>query len=99
MTKSECKCKVDSVTIGELVVNMLGPTPTVVIKYALANAESGEKFGAGLRAQGWSDDSLQILQTLIASLERDICSGLFEGDTSGSVLSNVADTMDSVPGF
>lgn len=99
MTKSDGKCRVDSVVAGEISINMLGAYPTVLVKYALSNAQSGERFGAGLRPAGWSEETMEKLRELVASLERDVCTVVFDGHPSSSVVEDPLGTTDGVAGF
>ena len=101
MTKSDGKCRIDSVAVGEIGLNLLGPTPMVSSKYALMEATSGERFGAGNRNANWSDETMKLVELLVASVEKDIASDLFE---SGEVTAQPAETYDtsagdSVPGL
>lgn len=100
MTKSEGKCKVDGVAVLEVAVNLLGHTTSLSAKYALSNSESGDRFGAGNRNANWSADTFEKLHALIDSMERDVCTDLFEGGaTIGSVEEVVEDATDGVPGL
>lgn len=76
MTKSDQLARIDGVDVGEISVNLLGPTPSINVKYAYVNSTTGEKFGAGTRLQ-WSDTTLAKLVELISAMEKDICVHVF----------------------
>lgn len=99
MTKSDGKCNIDGVSAGEISINLLGPVPTILAKYALESTKSGERFGAGIRAEGWSEETLTKLKAFIDSLEGDVCKSVFDAHTSGSVAEDSLGTTDGVPGF
>lgn len=99
MTKSDGQCKVDAVEVGELTFVGIGsPTAVLSCKYALANAETGDRFGAGRRNTNWSERTMSLLQGLLESMERDILADLFErGATSGGVVEELLPTTDDIP--
>jgi hypothetical protein len=102
--RSTGKCSVDAVEIGEIQISILTnresalPGPIMSAKYALSNAESGTRFGAGNRNQ-WSERTMNALAELISAMEEEVCEDLFEGHTSGSGGAVVADTTDGGPGL
>jgi hypothetical protein len=101
-TKSESRCRIDSVEAGELSVIALGlPAPQLAVKYALSNSESGNRFGAGHVNGGWSDRTMELTRELLASVEADLLSMVFEGDgttTSSGIVSELA-RPDELPSF
>jgi hypothetical protein len=99
MVTSDGKCKINGVAVGEATFDLLGPAPALSVKYALCSTESVLRYGAGFRNQGWSEETMKCLRTLADSIERDICSDVFEGNTSGCVEGDDLGTSDGVPGF
>lgn len=99
MTKADGPPRIDAVEVGELSFVTIGPpTPLLSVKYAYANAESGDRFGYGNMNQGWSEETLDLLSQLTASVERDIVRHAFgEGTTSSSVSPSPGNTIDGVP--
>lgn len=77
MTKGDGPCVIDAVAVGEVEINLLGPSPRLTSKHALIQTETGMRFGAGNWNTGWSPETMQRLQALITSMEQDICQGLF----------------------
>jgi hypothetical protein len=99
MITTDGKCRVDSVAVGEASFNLLGPAPALTVKYALCNRESGLRYGAGNRNQGWSQETLTCLQALADSIEKDICADVFDGDPRASAEEDALGTTDGVAGF
>jgi hypothetical protein len=102
MIKSEGKCRIDGVAVGEFSINLLGPTPFITAKYMLLASESGERFGAGNRNANWSDETMKALAVLIGSMERDLSKDVFgQGPVTTEEPEEVFDTLsgDGVPGL
>lgn len=93
------KCKIDSVLVGEGSFELLAPLPSLSVKYAFCNKEGDLRFGVGHRNQNWSEETMDCLRALASSIERDICSDVFEGGTSACADDTTPDTSDGVPGF
>ena len=89
ITVSE-KCRIDSIQVGELQVNAISAPseasgPMMTVKYALANAAEGLRFGAGHMNSDWSERTLRLLGELLKSAELDIAQTVFAGvPTTGS---------------
>lgn len=99
MTKSDGTCKIDGVMLGEVTISLLG-APIISAKYALCNAETEDRFGAGNRNTNWSADTMEKLRALTDCMERDICRDLFNnGATIGSVEEVGGHQPDQVPGL
>ena len=100
ITLSE-KCRIDSVEVGELQVTVIGRDPTgpmMAVKYALANAESGLRFGAGHMNSDWSEKTTARLTDLLKSIEEDIARNVFSGvPPTGSTDTVVEPQADGVP--
>jgi hypothetical protein len=99
MTKSDGKPRLDGVEVGELSYTVLGPpAPVLAVKFALLNAETGDRFGYSNRNTGWSEKTLLALNALVESVEADVCLDLFEGGTtSGGGATVDPNTIDGVP--
>lgn len=98
MVKSDGKCKIDGVEIGDVRLHMFGTSPTLYAKYAFSNTNSGSRFGSGRRTQNWSESTWAKVRELLQSMEQDIVSELFEGEaTTGSVEEKAPPTTDDVP--
>jgi hypothetical protein len=99
VTKSDGRCKIDAVEVGELEFKALGPQPPVLsVRYAYANAQTGDRYGSSNRNQGWSERTLKILSSLVESVEADVARDLF--NDSATISSGVAldvTTTDSIP--
>lgn len=100
MIKADGACRIDSVTMGEVSINMLGQGVTLAAKYALTNADTKERYGAGNRNTNWSEDTLEKLRVLIEAMETDIVRDLFvDGAPMGSVDETAHLNPDGVPGL
>lgn len=99
MTKADGRCKIDAVEVGELEFKALGPHPPVLdVKYAYANAATGDRYGSARRNQNWSERTLKILSSLVESIEADVASTVFEDSaTIRSVEGLDSPTTDSIP--
>jgi hypothetical protein len=98
VTKSDGMCRIDAVEVGELSFVQIGtPTPTLSVKYAYANAESGERFGYGNRNSGWSEETLAALGHLLELVERDVCHPVFHEGTTTGTLTETTDTTGGIP--
>jgi hypothetical protein len=99
MTRADGQCRVDAVEVGELTYVGIGsPTAVLSCKYALSNATSGDRYGAGNRNTNWSERTLSLLQSLLDSMERDIVHDVFhEGATIGGVEDELSSTTEGVP--
>lgn len=78
------KCRIDSIEIGELQVNTISAPssasgPMMTVKYALANASEGVRFGAGHMNSDWSERTMRLLGELLQSAEQDIAKSVFSG--------------------
>lgn len=100
MTRTDGKCKVDAIEVGELSYIGIGsPTSLLSCKYAFANAETGQRFGAGNRNTDWSERTLGLLQSLLESMEQDILRDVFDEGvtTSGGIESELVPPADGIP--
>ncbi len=93
-TNCDGRCNIDQVEAGELsVVALSRIVPDLVVKYALSNSRTGQRFGAGTSTGRWSDRTIAILKDLIASVEADIARDVFgDGTTTRSVESEPTTT-------
>jgi hypothetical protein len=98
VTRADGKSHINAVEVGELVFHGIGsPTQTLSVKYAYSNAETGDRYGFGTRNTGWSERTLELLDSLLSSVERDVCSAVFEeGPTTSSGADVTATTLDGV---
>jgi hypothetical protein len=97
MTRSDGKCRVDGVEVGEVRIHMFG-TPSLFGKYALTESGSGSRFGAGRRNQQWSEATWTKAKDLIESMERDIAKDVFEeSSTTDSMHDAPATIVDEIP--
>jgi hypothetical protein len=99
LIKAPGKCRLDQVQVVEGSFNVFGPAPVLTAKYALSSSDSEVRLGPGTRNQGWSPETMQRLQALVESMERDICSEAFEDTTNSCVTEDDLGTSDGVPGF
>lgn len=98
MTPSDQKCRIDAVEVLEADFNFLGPVPRISAKYAYLDSKTGDRLGSGNRNQEWSAETLEKLEELIASMERDIIKTVFSGESTVDGGSGAADpTSDGVP--
>jgi hypothetical protein len=101
LTKSEGRCRIDGVHVGEVSIDNLSPaSPRLDAKYALINIESGDRYGAGTRKRDWSTDTQQKLVDLMLSMEKDIANDVFEGaPTTNGVTTTSITQPDDIPGL
>jgi hypothetical protein len=100
VTRSEGTCKINGVSLGEITISFLGASPHITAKYALCNIETEDKFGAGNRNSGWSEETYKKLQALALSMEVDVLSDVFSGSpTTNGAVTEVPDATDGVPGL
>jgi len=99
MIKAEGLSKINAVEVGELEYVAIGPpTPVLTVKFAYANAESGDRYGYSNRNSGWSGETLEKLAALVQSVESDIIKNMFEdGATTSSVTPQADTAVDGVP--
>lgn len=84
MIKSDGKCKIDGVELGELTYTVLGaPTPVLSVKYAYVSSATGGRYGHGHMNTIWSETTMARLAELVASVEADVAAQVFDG---GSVV-------------
>jgi hypothetical protein len=95
MIKSNNKCKIDGVDIGEVSINLFGAAPSASVKYALINAESGVRYGAGT-CLDWSPEVTQKLDELLVAMERHICVHVFGDEPTVSGAPTPDPTTDGV---
>jgi hypothetical protein len=99
MTKSEGICRIDSVTIGELSINLLAGE-VVTTKFAFCNSSTGVRYGAGSKYGDYSTETLEKMKAFLDSVEKDILTTLFsEGTTTSSVEAFSDSQPDGVPGL
>lgn len=97
MIRSDGKCKINGLGVGEVTISLLGPLPVLSAKYVFINTESGDRFGAGNRNQNWSKETLDHLEALVHSMERDLRGDVFEAEaTTGGVVED-DNTQGDVP--
>jgi len=79
MTKSEGKARIDAIRVVELTLatRVTLPGAGVEAKFVLMNSETQERFGSGTFST-WSDETSKRFNELLASMERDIASAVFE---------------------
>ena len=96
MTKGQGLSRINAIQIGEFTAELIS-FQSLSAKYAFANAETGERFGAGNRNQ-WSPETLTRLAALIESMERDVCNEVFAGGTTTpSDTLSTDTTSDEIP--
>lgn len=97
MVKSNGKCRIDSVMVGELTVDTTTGHPKISVSYALVASDSGERFGKGNINTLWSDATFEKLKELLTSIETDVANVVFsEGATTASVETGADTTTDGV---
>lgn len=75
--------KVDKIAVGELQVNMLGPTHTMVVKAKLVSSKTGASYGS-MTVQHWPPEVLQKLEELKRAAEEHLESLFFDEGTQGA---------------
>lgn len=99
MLTTDGSCRINAVHVGEATFNMMGASPTLTAKYAMADSRTGSRFGAGNRNQ-WSEQTMAKLLELAQSMEQDIVGELFnEGATTTSGVTPAPNATDGVPGL
>lgn len=101
MFQSTGKCRVDAVEVRDISIVVYGAADQhkLVAKYAMIESSSYNSAGAGLRDSNWSQETIERLRELLASMERDISKDLFEGGDSPVVEDSKAAVLgpDDVP--
>lgn len=77
MKTTGAKCKIDGVMVGEMEISLLGPRPSVTIKYALVNSSTGSTYGSGT-VREFSPTTVEKFKEFIGSVEEDILTLLFD---------------------
>lgn len=73
--------KFDKIALGEVTINLLGPTLSMVAKAKLVSTKNGASYGS-TTIQHWSPTVVEKLKELQALMERDIETAIFvDGDT------------------
>ena len=101
MIKSEGKIRIDAVKVVELSLGTIlsSPGAGVQVKFVLMNSVTGDRFGSGT-FNTWSEETTAKLNEAIQSMEKDICSAVFEeGVTTNSVQPETGTLEDEVPGL
>lgn len=70
--------KINGVAIGEVSVNLLGPSIQLSGTYALVNVDSGDRFGRGTKEGDWSKATMDHFLAFLGSMESDICTAVFD---------------------
>lgn len=80
--------KPDKVSIGEIHVNLLGPSHTMTAKARLVSTKTGDSFGS-MTVQHWSSATLKKFEELRHCMEEDLELLFFEdgGSTVGATTS------------
>jgi hypothetical protein len=91
----------NGVAVGELSVDLLGPSIRVTGIYAFTNVETGERFGRGTKEGGWSEQTMTAFLAFLAAAENDICHDVFEEGSEPAPGSTVDVELagDGVPGM
>lgn len=72
----------NGVAVGEIEVNLLGPSIHIKTTSAYTNVDTGERFGRLVKEGNWSDETMKRLLALLESLENDLCNDTFEGGST-----------------
>lgn len=100
MTSTTGKCLVDGVAVLEAKIDLLNQSPSPLHgTYALVSAKEGARFGRGERNTNWSGKTNELVMQLLASMETDILSSVFEGGTPSAGASDDGPPSDGVPGI
>ena len=81
--KAAGRPKIDGVRVGEVEADFLIPLPTISVKFAYENSETGRTCGFGYHST-WSEETMQKMRELISSMETDIINAMFEGGAVGT---------------
>ena len=86
--------------MGEIEINLLGHSVSLVTKYVMCNSETQERYGSGSRNTNWSEETIDKMRAFIESMETDICRDLFsDGSTTSGVVEASSNTSDGIPGL
>jgi len=100
VTKTDGVCRIDSVAVGELGLNLLGPSAVLNVKFALLNSESQDRLGYSNRNAQWSEETLKLIEGLVASIEKDILHDLFQDGKNMEIPGDTYTSQgDEVPGL
>jgi hypothetical protein len=99
VTKSEGASRINGVRLGELSVNLQGPSVVMAATVGLVDTESGDSFGRLMQNTSWSEETLEKLQELIFCIERDVCKTVFDEGATTPSGEGEFHPPDSVPGL
>lgn len=97
MTRSDGQCRIDGLEVLEVEFDFITSLPRLSAKYAYVNSTTGERLGSGHRNQAWSAQTLELLEGLKLSMERDVTAVLFSGENVDDGSGAVEPTSDGVP--
>ncbi|SRR5258708_6212665 len=95
--KSDSKCKIDEVQVGEIHADMFSPPGVLTCKYAYVESKTTRRMGSGNFNQ-WSDETLNKFKELIELMERDISYSVFEGYEPTTIDRDSDFPVDSIGG-
>lgn len=98
----EGTCKIDSVEVGEVIIDNFANR--VGVKYALVISGTGERAGQGTCVVGWSEETSAKLKALVESIENDLSLIMFAKSptTDGGAVDNTQQELpldDGVAGL
>jgi hypothetical protein len=74
-------CKIDSIEIGEVIIDNFNSR--VGVKYALTISGTGARTGQGTCVAGWSEETSARIKSLLESVENDLAMTMFtQGPTT-----------------
>ena len=93
--------RINAVYIGEIQLDLLSyPDVHMSATVGYVDTGTGRRFGSFNKLGGWSQKTLQALNTFIEALEEDAANDVFvEGSTSHGGPEPEAATSDGVPGL
>jgi hypothetical protein len=90
--KSNGKCRIDGVEVGEISADLMLPVKSISVKFAYKDSVNGRNCGFGFQ-NVWGEETLNKFRSFIEAAEADIIATMFEG---GEVISN-SSPVEEIP--
>lgn len=78
MVRGSGATRFNGIAVGEVEINLLGPSIHLKAIYAFVNVDSGERFGRGTKEGNWSQETIDRFLAFLQSAENDICNDVYE---------------------
>ena len=100
MRVSTGKLKIDGIFLGEIQLDLFDQENiNMRVTAGYIDSKTRRKYGSTSKMGGWSPETLRCLNAFIEAVEKDIAADVFEGESTGSGIEDIATTIDGVPGL